>query len=124
MTIDLDDGRGQQIGSRIRLGGRLFGLDLHVETRVIERDPPVRKVWETVSEPRLLVIGRYRMGFESIAAQGGRQLKVFIEYDDPRSGMSRVLGKLLGAAYARWCVRRMVEDAIARFAGSRQGSMA
>ncbi|MFA5937782.1 MAG: hypothetical protein WC809_00380 [Sinimarinibacterium sp.] len=124
MTIELDEGQGRLIGSHIRLGGRLFGLGLYVEARVISRDPPVRKVWETVGEPRLLVIGRYRMGFESIATPGGRQLQVFIEYDDPLSGVPRVLGKLLGAAYARWCVRQMVEDAITQFARLRQATTA
>lgn len=122
MKIDLDDGSGRRIGSRIRLSGRLFGIDLYVETRVIERDPPVRKVWETVVEPRLLVIGRYQMGFESTVAEGGCQLRVFIWYDDPQVGVSRLLGRLFGAAYARWCVRQMVEDAISHFADLRRGA--
>ena len=60
----IDEGRGQKLGSRIRLSGRVFGVELSVEEIVVERDPPRRKVWETTGAPRLLVIGHYRMGFE------------------------------------------------------------
>ena len=60
----IDEGRGHKVGSRIRLSGRVFGVELSVEEIVVERDPPRRKVWETTGAPRLLVIGHYRMGFE------------------------------------------------------------
>ena len=64
MEIELDAGRGQSVGSRIRLSGRVLGLELSLEEIVIERVPPQRKVWETTGSPKLLVIGQYRMGFE------------------------------------------------------------
>lgn len=48
------------------------------------------------SEPRLLVIGAYRMGF-TIAAQGDRSRLVV------------------------WCTRRMATDAVAAFAGVPNG---
>jgi len=32
-----------------------------------EGDPPRSKVWGTVGEPALWVIGRYRMGFRIVA---------------------------------------------------------
>ena len=40
----IDEGRGQKVGSRIRLSGRVFGVELSVEEIVVERDPPRRKV--------------------------------------------------------------------------------
>ena len=51
MQIELDAGRGQTVGSRIRLSGRVFGLTLSVEEIVTERVPPQRKVWETIGSP-------------------------------------------------------------------------
>ena len=44
------------------MNGRILGLKLSLDEVVTERDPPARKVWETVGVPRLLVIGPYRMG--------------------------------------------------------------
>ena len=115
MDVSVDAGKGQQVGSRIRLEGRIVGLLLHVETAVVEREPPLAKTWETVGEPRLLVIGRYRMGFRIDRSAAGTCLRVHVDYDLPRSGIPHWLGVLLGPWYARWCTRMMVSDAQGHF---------
>jgi hypothetical protein len=115
MSIDLDAAEGRAVGSRIRLHGRVLGIRLELEEVVTERAPPRRKVWETTREPRLLVIGHYRMGFEITPARTGTELKVFIDYARPTAGLARALGLLLGRRYAHWCTRRMAKDAAVRF---------
>src|SRR5215475_983766 len=116
MRIEFDDGCGKRIGSRTRLSGKVFGLELSVEEIVTERNPPHRKSWETVGTPKLLVIGHYRMGFEIVSENSGSRLRVYIDYDLPESGPSRWLGDLLGRYYALWCTQRMVKDAAKHFA--------
>jgi hypothetical protein len=111
----IDEGRGQKVGSRIRLSGRVFGVELLVEEIVVERDPPRSKVWATTGAPKLLVIGHYRMGFELSAYEGGSLLGVFIEYALPVRAPARWLGRLSGPYYARWCTRQMVDDAVTHF---------
>jgi hypothetical protein len=71
METKLDASRGQAVGSRIGMSGRVLGIDLEVEEVVTERNPPRRKVWETTGAPKLLVIDHYRMGFE-IVPEGKR----------------------------------------------------
>lgn len=115
MRIDTDERHGQAVGSVIRMSGRVLGLRLSVEESVIRRDPPREKVWETVGEPRLLVIGAYRMGFTIAPMGGGTRLIVFIDYRLPTQGIGWVLGWLLGRPYAAWCTRRMAGDARAAF---------
>ncbi len=112
MTTELDEGRGQRVGSRIRLGGKVLGIDLGVEEIVTQREPPRRKVWETTGSPRLLVIGHYRMGFEIAPHPTGSMLRVFIDYALPDHAPARWLGFLFGRYYAQWCTRRMVTDAV------------
>jgi len=118
MDVVVDAGRGQCIGSLIRLDGTVFGVRLFVEEVVAEREPPYRKVWETVGVPRLLVIGSYRMGFELTPDAGGSRLRVFVDYVLPERGFARWLGRLFGRYYARWCTRRMVVDAVRQFASA------
>ena len=115
METELDSARGQQVGSRIRLSGRVFGVGLSVEEIVTERNPPRRKVWETTGTPKLLVIGRYRMGFELSPQGKGSMLRVFIEFALPERGLARWLGRLFGRYYARWCTQQMVDDAVKHF---------
>jgi hypothetical protein len=117
MTTTLDVARGRAVGSIIEVKGRVFGLFLWLREAVIERQPPTRKAWETIGEPHLLVIGRYRLGF-NIVADPQVQLTVWIDYDRPSRGVSKLLGRLFGRAYARWCVRRMLGDASMAFGTS------
>ena len=115
MQTSLDAGRGQVIGSRIVMTGRVLGVELSVEEEVREREPPRHKEWVTVGSPRLLVMGNYRMGFE-IASVGARvRLRVFIGYNRPVSPGQRLLGRFFGSVYARWCVRQMVNGARTQF---------
>ena len=41
MTIETDVGGGRAVGSRMRLAGRVLGIDLAVEGEVTERKPPL-----------------------------------------------------------------------------------
>jgi hypothetical protein len=124
MDLHLDERAGRAIGSRIRLEGRVLGVRLALEEVVTEHAPPTRKVWMTVGTPQLFVIGPYRMGFVLMPAAAGASgggadaatLTVFIDYSLPDRGLSRLLGRLFGHWYARWCTERMVTDARAAFA--------
>jgi hypothetical protein len=113
MAIVLDEGRGQAVGSHIRLSGKAFGFSLFADEVVTRREPPRLKVWETVGLPTLLVIGAYRMTTMIEPQLEGSTLRIAIEYDLPQA--HPWLGRLFGRAYARWCVSRMLDDAQARF---------
>lgn len=116
MSIECDSGNGKAIGSKIALRGTVLGLSLEVEERVTERQPPLRKVWETEGEPRLLVIGPYQMGFELTPVERSTLLRVFINYSLPKRGWGRLVGVLFARLYARWCTMRMAKDAARHFA--------
>lgn len=115
MRVELDASEGRAVGASIRMAGRVLGVALSLEEVVTERNPPRRKVWETIGAPRLLVIGPYRMGFE-VTPQGGTSLlRVFIDYALPVAPPARWLGRIFGDFYARWCTQRMAGDAEEHF---------
>ncbi|UUZ63683.1 hypothetical protein LP417_30910 [Polaromonas sp. P1-6] len=95
--------------------GRVLGIPLCVEETVSDYKPPFRKTWETRGEPHLLVIGKYRMGFELAPKAGNAQLRVWIDYNLPSGVPGRWLGRVLGTVYADWCVTRMVKDSAIAF---------
>lgn len=119
MRTETDTRQGQAVGSVIRMAGRVLSVNLTLEEAVIERVPPHRKAWETLGEPKLLVIGRYRMGFDLRPVASKVDLKVWIDYDLPAHGVPRWLGRLLGHVYANWCVRQMVREVAQAFGGAR-----
>jgi hypothetical protein len=89
METILDAQRGRAVGSHIVLRGRVFGIRLLLDEVVTTRESPLKKTWETVGEPRLLVMGPYRMGFDLVASGASARLRVAIDYELPAKG-SRV----------------------------------
>lgn len=122
MAIELDASEGRAVGATIRMKGRVLGIPLSVEEIVMAREPPLRKIWQTAGVPNLLVIGRYRMGFEITPKAASSQLRVFIDYALPGGSLSRWLGRLFGDFYARWCTKRMADDARTHFRHSSEES--
>jgi hypothetical protein len=115
MAIEFDASEGRAVGAIIRLRGRVLGIPLCVEEIVTERNPPLRKVWDTTGRPQLLVIGPYRMGYEITPTAQSSQLRAFIDYALPDASFSRWLGRLFGHFYAHGCTQRMADDAAMHF---------
>lgn len=107
MKTEVDKGRGQKVGSHIRMSGRIFGIMLFLDEVVTKHEPPRVKTWKTVGDLRLLVIGQYRMNIK-VEPRGGHSLfRVSIDYDLPST--NAWLGLLFGGTYAKWCVRQMIK---------------
>lgn len=104
---------GNGVGDRYRWDGRVLGMTIEAVEEIVVYEPPRLKRWCTIGAPRLIVIGGYCMQLELDEVAGGTAIRVRIEYDLPATGWQRVAGALLGHAYARWCVDRMVADAAA-----------
>jgi uncharacterized protein YndB with AHSA1/START domain len=112
MTIETDERDGRTVGSEVRMHGRMMGVALSLTEVVTEREPPLRKAWQT-TDARLMVIGQYRLGFELTPEGTGTRARIFIDYALPER--VRWLGVLFARTYARWCVGRMAADAARHF---------
>lgn len=107
MKTMMDEGEGKEVGSHIMMEGSVLGLKVSLDEIVTKREPPYRKEWKTVGNPKLIVIGQYTMGVK-VAAQGnGSKVTVFIDYEYPDK--NAWLGRLFGKIYAKWCVQQMVK---------------
>ena len=113
MDVSVDEGDGRKLGSHIRLKGTAFGLKLSLDEVVACYEPPYLKTWQTVGNPKLLVIGQYGMGIEIKLQNTNSLLRVFIDYDLPTT--NTWLGQLFSGFYAKWCVQQMLKGASAHF---------
>jgi hypothetical protein len=98
------------VGARYAWRGHVLGLPIAVDEEVTVYHPPLEKRWCTVGRPRLIVLSRYCMSFSLRERVGGTDVTLRLDYDLPQRGWAALAGKLLGRAYARWCVDRMVGD--------------
>lgn len=108
MDVQTDEGKGQKIGSHIKLKGQILGINLFLDEVVTEHKSPFGKVWQTVGDLSLLVIGHYKMGLDINPQNSHSKLKVYIDYELPQSFKTRWLGLLFGGMYAKWCVNQML----------------
>ena len=115
MRYEFDEARGRKLNAHVRLCGSILGMALEIEEQVIEYTRPLRKTWETIGSPRMLVLAAYRMGFALMPGDDACRLQVFIDYALPETRAGRWLGRIAGAPYARWCVSSMVADAVRHF---------
>ena len=114
MDLTIDDGAGKKVGSIVRMGGQIFGVNLYLEEAVIEHRPPFTKAWRTIGTPKLLVIGHYQMRLTIEPRNNDSVLKVSIDYELPPRNVW--IGELFGGMYAKWCVQQMIGGVRKQFA--------
>ena len=115
MKAEVDEGKGQKIGSHIRMDGKIFGINLFLDEVITEREVPHRKAWETVGDINLIVIDHYKLGFEIIPENNKSKLRVYIDYNLSKSLRTKWLGFLFGGMYAKWCVGQMINGTYEHF---------
>lgn len=112
MTTETDAGRGQAVGSHIRMKGSAFGMTIELDEVVIEHERPRLKSWQTVGDPKLVVIGNYRISVTLEPSADGTGVRIRIDYDLPRVAW---LGRLFGRTYAKWCIDQMLKGVTKQF---------
>lgn len=97
------------VGATYRYSGRVMGLIIDFSETVAWYVPGREKVWRTIGTPRLIIIDSYEIR---------SRLTLTFNYELPRSGLRRLLGRLLAAAFARWCLGSMVVGTVYTLQGS------
>jgi hypothetical protein len=79
----------------------MMGLSIDFSESVTKYLPPREKVWCTIGEPRLVIIGSYemRVAVEPLSPSASR-LTISIVYELRRSGFWRIVGLVLARSYA------------------------
>ncbi len=108
METIVDEARGQKAGSHITMQGKVLGVNLFLDEVITIHKPPHQKEWQTVGNINLIVIDHYKLGFEIEVKENQSKLKVYIDYNIPKTFITKILGQLFGGIYAKWCVRQMI----------------
>ncbi len=105
------------VGATYRMWGKMMGLAIDFSETVTRYIPGREKVWETIGEPKLLIMSSYvmRVSVDPLSLSSSR-LTISLTYAPPRSIFWRFVGALVGDWYGRWCLRNMCRDAKAAMA--------
>ncbi len=114
-----DEKGGRVVGSVMKVKGNVLGIDISLVEKVIQREVPKRKAWQTFNGINLIVIGHYTMGFEIEPRENDSNLRVYIDYELPKSRRTRWIGYLFGNMYATWCVKQVLNDTRKHFQDKR-----
>jgi hypothetical protein len=111
LRLEMLSDQATGLGATYRYSGKMLGLSIDFSESVTRYLPPREKVWRTIGEPRLVIIGSYemRVTVEPLSPSSSR-LTISIVYELPRSGFWRIVGLVLAGSYSRWCLRRMCLD--------------
>jgi hypothetical protein len=74
-----------------RSHGRILGLPVDFTARVTRWVPDREKIWRTIGEPRLIVLGAFEMQLTIAPEAGGCRLAAGIDYTLPKSWAGRLL---------------------------------
>lgn len=97
------------IGATYRYYGKIMGLPLDITEVVRSYKMNEEKYWETIGEPKIIIMSHYVLGFQLQPTAGGTQATFVIDYEIPQHGLSKILGLLLSNWYAHWCLRMMLD---------------
>lgn len=97
------------IGATYRYYGKIMGLTLDITEVVRRYKLNEEKFWETIGEPKIIIMSHYVLGFQLKPTTGGTQATFSIDYEIPQRGLGKVLGILLSNWYAHWCLRMMLD---------------
>ncbi len=105
------------VGATYRMWGRMMGLTIDFSETVTKYIAGREKVWETIGEPKLLIMSSYvmRVAVNPLSLSSCR-LTISLTYAPPRSIFWRFVSALVGDWYARWCLKSMCQDAKAAMA--------
>ena len=113
LALDIVTPARTGVGATYRYSGRVMGFAIDISESVIRYVPGREKVWRTVGRPRLLIMDGYEMRLHVEPVSANRAtLAIVIDYTLPRAGIWRLLGRLLAASYARWCLDSMIQGTV------------
>lgn len=112
LTLELLSPHRTGVGAVYRYSGRILGFILDFSQTVTKYVPGREKVWRTIGEPRLLILGSYEMRLVvEPRSPASSRLTISIVYELSRAWGWWLVAVVVAGWYSRWCLRQMCRDA-------------
>lgn len=109
LKLEILTSNATDVGATYQYSGSMMGLMIDFSETVTKYVSGREKIWRTIGNPQLLIVESYEMRVVVEPLQANTaQLTISFDYDLPRSGMWRLIGRALAGSYARWCLDSMI----------------
>jgi hypothetical protein len=98
------------LGATFRWYGKVMGFKMDFTVVVTTWIENVEKVWETVGDAKMIILGWYQMRLILAPAADGTNAELSIEYTKPSQLLYRIISFFLSGWYANWCLSNMLND--------------
>lgn len=98
------------LNSKFRWFGKMMGIKMDFTVAVTEWIKAKEKVWETIGEARMIILGWYRMRLVLTMQGQATNAELTITYTQPKKFFLKLIAWLLAPLYANWCLNSMLED--------------
>jgi hypothetical protein len=111
MSVEIVSKQNTGLGATYHWVGNVMGLPIDFSETVTDYIPNRLRVWRTIREPKIIIMGSYEMRLSTDPQPEGTLLTIEIDYEYPRPIFWNLVGRLLAGWYGNWCLNNMTNDA-------------
>ncbi|RYE02277.1 MAG: SRPBCC family protein [Sphingobacteriales bacterium] len=104
------------LGTRYQWTGQVLWWKLDFTVAVTKWIEGSEKTWQTEGDAQLILYSAFKMHLYVHLVTGGSEAFLSISYDLPNGFFQKLLCRIAGGWYARWCLKNMLRDAAAKLA--------
>ncbi|MEO7482449.1 MAG: SRPBCC family protein [Ferruginibacter sp.] len=100
------------LNSKFRWYGKMMGFTMDFTVVVTKWIKDKEKVWETIGQAKMIILGWYRMHLVILSSPGGpnTEVELSITYTKPKNIFFKFIAFFLAPLYANWCLNNMLQD--------------
>lgn len=98
------------LNSKFRWFGKMMGFTMDFTVVVTKWIKDKEKVWETIGEPKMIILGWYKMHLVLSPEGKNTKAELSLAYTKPTGLFFKFIAFFLAPFYANWCLNNMLQD--------------
>ncbi len=103
------------LNSKYQWKGKTMGFKMDFTVVTTKWDKDQEKIWETIGPAKMIILKWYRMKLIVTPDGENTRANLSIDYTIPRTFFFRSVGFFLAKPYAKWCLKKMLNETRIRF---------
>ena len=110
LKLELLSENATGLNAKFRWYGNMMGIKMDFTVDVTKWIKDKEKVWETVGDAKMIILGWYQMRLQLTPITEGTKAELSIAYTYPKKILGKILTFFLAQWYANWCLKSMLSN--------------